>query len=200
MKPDHDSNTAETFPPSMSATLADIYSFLALLMRYPEESFFDDEILDTLEDLLKSLDLQPYQERIAYWRSSVADQLLDAQVEYTRLFINGAPHVIAPPYGSVYLEGEQSLQGKSTETTRDFYRQYGFDIVNKAEPADHISLELEFLSCLYRQEEITAAEKFLHTFFRPWFEPFYQQLMPELRHPLYEVSMQLISFFVQEDQ
>ncbi len=199
MKPDNNSNL-ETSLPSVSTTLADIFAFLALLMRYPEASFFDDEFLDTLEDLLKSLDLQPHQERIASWRSSIADQLLDAQVEYTRLFINAAPHLIAPPYGSVYLESERSLQGKSTETTRDFYRRYGFDIINKAEPADHISLELEFLSCLYRQEEVTAAEKFLHTIFLPWFEPFYQQLMPELRHPLYEVSIQLISFFVQEDQ
>ena len=199
MKPDNDSNL-ETSLPSVSTTLADIFAFLALLMRYPEASFFDDEFLDTLEDLLKSLDLQPHQERIASWRSSIADQLLDAQVEYTRLFINAAPHLIAPPYGSVYLESERSLQGKSTETTRDFYRRYGFDIINKAEPADHISLELEFLSCLYRQEEVTAAEKFLRTIFLPWFEQFYQQLMPELRHPLYEVSIQLISFFVQEDQ
>ena len=199
MKPDNNSNL-ETSLPSVSTTLADIFAFLALLMRYPEASFFDDEFLDTLEDLLKSLDLQPHQERIASWRSSIADQLLDAQVEYTRLFINAAPHLIAPPYGSVYLESERSLQGKSTETTRDFYRRYGFDIINKAEPADHISLELEFLSCLYRQEEVTAAEKFLYTIFLPWFEPFYQQLMPELRHPLYEVSIQLISFFVQEDQ
>ena len=199
MKPDNDSNL-ETSLPSVSTTLADIFAFLALLMRYPEASFFDDEFLDTLEDLLKSLDLQPHQERIASWRSSIADQLLDAQVEYTRLFINAAPHLIAPPYGSVYLESERSLQGKSTETTRDFYRRYGFDIVNKAEPADHISLELEFLSCLYRQGEVTAAETFIRTLLLPWFEQFYQQLMPELRHPLYEVSIQLISFFVQEDQ
>ena len=184
----------------MSATLADIFAFLALLMRYPDGSFFDDQFLDTLEHLLDKLDLEPLRQRVSAWRSSVDNQLLDAQVEYTRLFINGAPHVIAPPYGSVYLEGERSLQGRSTETTRDFYRRYGFDIVNKAEPADHLSLELEFLSCLYRQEEMTAAEKFLRTLFLPWFEQFYQQLMPELRHPLYEVSMQLISYFVQEDQ
>ncbi len=184
----------------MSTTLADIFAFLALLMRYPEDSFFDDELLDSLEDLLDRLNLQPHREKITSWRSCVDDPLLDAQIAYTRLFINDAPHLIAPPYGSVYLESEQSLQGNSTETTRNFYLQYGFDIVNKAEPADHISLELEFLSCLYRQEEITAAETFIHTLFLPWFELFYQQIMPELRHPLYEVSIQLISFFVQEDQ
>ena len=199
MKPDTDFNK-ETSSPSVSTTLADIFAFLALLMRYPEKSFFDDEFLDTLENLLDKLDLEPLRQKISAWRSSVDDQLLDAQVEYTRLFINAAPQLIASPYGSVYLETERSLQGKSTETTRDFYRRYGFDIVNKAEPADHISLELEFLSCLYRQEEITAAETFVRTLFFPWFEQFYQQLMPELRHPLYEVSIQLISYFVQEDQ
>ncbi len=199
MKPDTDSNT-DSLSPTVSTTLADIFAFLALLVRYPEDSFFDDELLDSLEDLLDRLNLQPHREKITSWRSCADDPLLDAQIEYTRLFINDAPHLTAPPYGSVYLEREQSLQGNSTETTRDFYLQYGFDIVNKAEPADHISLELEFLSCLYRQEEITAAETFIHTLFLPWFKLFYQQIMPELRHPLYEVSIQLISFFVQEDQ
>ncbi|HHB77383.1 MAG TPA: hypothetical protein ENK84_12735 [Desulfobulbus sp.] len=199
MKPDNDSNR-EISSPSVSTTLADIFGFFALLMRYPKKSFFDDEFLDTLENLLAKLDLEPLRQKICAWRSSVDDPLPDAQIEYTRLFINAAPHLIAPPYGSVYLESEVSLQGKSTETTRDFYRRYGFDIVNTAEPADHISLELEFLSCLYRQHEITAAETFVRTLFLPWFEQFYHQLMAELRHPLYEVSIQLISLFVQEDQ
>ena len=199
MKLKNDS-TEETSAPSVSSTLADMLGFLALLMRYPEKSYFDDEFLDTLEHLLAQLDLEPLRQKICTWRSSVDDLLFDVQVEYTRLFINGAPHVIAPPYGSVYLESEGALQGKSTETTRDYYRRYGFDIVNTAEPADHISLELEFLSCLYRQQEITAAETFVRTLFLPWFERFYQHLMAELRHPLYAVSIQLISLFVQEDQ
>lgn len=199
MKPLDSSNMGEASSPDESANLADIFAFLALLMRYPEDSFFDDELLDTLESLLTRLNLHQLHQKITVWRASVTDPLLDAQVEYTRLFINAAPHLVAPPFGSVYLEGDQSLQGKSTEKTRDFYRQYGFDIINAAEPADHISLELEFLSCLYRRQAADGAETFLHTLFFPWFYQFSQRITPELRHPFFEVSIQLITLFVKED-
>ncbi len=199
MKPLEPSNMGEASSPDESAHLADIFAFLALLMRYPEDTFFDDEFLDTLESLLIRLNLHQLHQKITVWRASVADPLLDAQIEYTRLFINTAPHLVAPPFGSVYLEGDKSLQGKSTEKTRDFYRQYGFDIVNAAEPADHIFLELEFLSCLYRQGEDEAADTFSRTLLLPWFYQFSQKITPELRHPFFEVSIQLITLFVKED-
>ena len=193
-------NIAATVSPAELATFADIFAFLALLMRYPEKSFFDNEFLDTLENLLGRLDLEHFQHKITKWRASINDPLLDVQVEYTRLFINDAPNLVAPPYGSVYLESDGTLQGKTTEATRAFYRQYGFDITNISEPADHISLELEFVSRLYRQGDAEAAETFLSTLFLPWFTRFMEKLTPELRHPFFTVTMQLISLFIKEEQ
>lgn len=183
-----------------SESLADVFGFLALLMRYPEPTFFDNDFLDLLEALLTSLNFDSEKEAIACWRTSVQDVLLDAQVEYTRLFINAAPHVIAPPYAAVYLDGDKTLQGKSTEKTRDFYREHGFDLKSETEPADHIQFELEFLSCLFREKQFEAAEIFLHSLFRPWFNTFQHRVLEENRHPLYRVSLQLITFFTKEEQ
>jgi TorA maturation chaperone TorD len=181
-------------------SLANIFAYLAMLMRYPDSSFFDDEFLDSLQTLLASLHLKTEQQDIINWRTTVKDPLLDAQLEYTRLFINAVPHVIAPPYAAIYMDGDKTLQGKTTERTRDFYREHGFDLVSEAEPADHIQFELEFLSCLFREEAFDSADDFLTTLFRPWFERFLSKTLEEKGHPLYQVSVQLIDYFTKEEQ
>ncbi|MEA2114973.1 MAG: molecular chaperone TorD family protein, partial [Thermodesulfobacteriota bacterium] len=124
--------------------LADVYDFLALTMRYPAPSFLTEDFLDVFEELLGSFDMLSEQEEIRTCRQQDNNIVDTLQIEYTRLFINGIPHIIAPPYGSFYLDGDHTLQGKSTKRARDFYRQYGYDIADTSEPADHIRLELEF--------------------------------------------------------
>lgn len=200
MKMNGDSHEHKTSAMDESEYFADLFAFLALLMRYPESSFFDTELLDTLEILLTRLDLEKARLEISNWRNSVEDPLLDAQLEYTRLFINAVPHVIAPPYASVYQDGDVSLQGKTTEKIRDFYRQHGFDIVASTQPADHIRFQLEFLSCLYRNEQFESAEIFLNTLFLPWFDKFRQKVIQEMSQPLYRISVELIHYFVKEEQ
>ena len=54
------------------------------------------------------------------------DLIEELQIEYTRLFINGVPHVVAPPYGSVYLD--KSLQGLHVAKTLTYYREKGLNI------------------------------------------------------------------------
>lgn len=182
--------------------LADVYSFLALCMRYPDPSFLTDEFLDVFEELLVSLGLHDQQKEIStYRKSNSKDTLLDdLQIAYTRLFINAAPHLIAPPYGSFYLDGDRTLQGKTTRTTRDFYREYGYDITDPSEPADHIRFELEFLSALLKENHYEAENTFLTTLFRLWFTQFYNRVLEDKGHPFYRVSVQLIDFFTKEDQ
>lgn len=180
--------------------LADVYGFLALTMRYPDTSFLTEDFLDVFENLLASLDMVSEQEKIRACRQQAGNLVDTLQVEYTRLFINGVPHIIAPPYGSFYLDGDHTLQGKSTRRARDFYRQYGYDITDTSEPADHIRFELEFLAALTRDNELEAEEQFLKTIFRPWFSSFYKRVLDEKGHPYYLVSTKLIDVFTKEEQ
>ncbi len=186
--------------------LANIYGLLALTMRYPDASFFTDDFLDVFEELLVSLNMGSAQEEINNWRrsddlhSDIDKCMNDLQIEYTRLFINAAPHLIAPPYGSFYLDGDRTLQGKSTQKTRDFFRQYGYDLADESEPADHIRFELEFLSALLKENQLEAENTFLTTIFRPWFTQFNNRVLEDKGHPFYRVSVQLIDFFTKEDQ
>lgn len=74
------------------------------------------------------------------------------EVDYAQLFV-GPFLVLAPPYGSVYLEGERRIMGDSTMDALLFYRDSGFDLApDFKEAPDHIAAELEFLHALVCRE------------------------------------------------
>ena len=179
--------------------LSEFYLFLSLTMRYPDAVFLTDEFLDTYENLLAGLDLEKEQQRIHACRQEDDNLLQTLKLEYTRLFINAVPHVIAPPYASIYRDGDHDLQGKTTEQTRDFYRENGYDISDSSEPADHIRFELEFLSALAGEGKFDQEEQFLQKLFRPWFTKFRDQVLAETIHPYYAVSIELIDIFTRKD-
>jgi len=184
---------------------AELFAFFALLMRYPESQFFDRELLDALQGLLNFCQLSDAMDRLAAWQAdrSMDELLNDAQVAYTHLFINAVPHVIAPPYASVYMDGDGGLQGKTTEKIRQWYLKHGFDVAVPGEPADHIRFQLEFVAALFQEDREEAAETFIRTLFIPWFKRFLHRFgeTPEAsRHPFYEASLQLIHTIVKEEQ
>ncbi len=190
----------EDAPATEAATLSTLYSFLALTMRYPDPAFCNDHFFDTLESLLASLDWQTELAEFHQWRMQPLDLLDDLRTEYTRLFINAAPRTAIPPYASVYVDGDGSLNGRTTERTRNFYRERGYDLAETTEPADHISFELDFLAALAGEARHEDEELFLQTLFRPWFERFQEKSIQEARHPFFKVSIQLIDFFTKEEQ
>lgn len=75
-------------------------------------------------------------------------------LDYTRLFL-GPTHIIAKPYGSVWLEGGNTVMGESTMAVLKLYEEGGFDMSETfREVSDHIAVELEFLYLLiYRENE-----------------------------------------------
>jgi TorA maturation chaperone TorD len=183
-----------------AATLSSIYSFLALIMRYPEPAFCNDQLFATMESLLESLAWPEELAAIREWRALPIDHTDELRTEYTRLFITSAPRKTVPPYASVYLDGDGTLYGRTTERTRDFYRERGFDLADETEPADHLCYELDFLAALAGEARFDDEELFLRTLFRPWFERFQEKSLQEARHPFYKVSIQLIDFFTKEEQ
>ena len=67
------------------------------------------------------------------------------EVDYARLFV-GPYHLLAPPYGSVYLDGARQVMGDSTLDVIKNYREAGIDVNEEfTEPPDHIAAELEFI-------------------------------------------------------
>ena len=129
-------------------------------------------------------------------------------VDFSSLFL-GPFKLLAPPYGSVYLE-DGKFMGNSTLEVRELYRQEGLDIALKDAP-DHISAELEFIYFLALKEaearensDLKQAEclrskqaSFLQTHLGQWIEAFTQNIEKNAQTNFYKIvayaTMQLVS-------
>jgi TorA maturation chaperone TorD len=70
------------------------------------------------------------------------------EIDYARLFV-GPFNLLAPPYGSVYLESERRVMGASTADVQKRYQAAGLDVATGFKDApDHIAAELEFMHFL----------------------------------------------------
>lgn len=180
-----------------ASSIATLYRFCAHSMQYPGPQWFTKDYFDSLYLLLDTLHAHQEKEAIQSALAASADPLEDLQIEYTRLFINGVPHVIAPPYGSVYLD--KSLQGLHTEKTLQFYHSHGYTLKDDADLPDHLIHQLEFLSLLADKQDSATETAFLETLFLPWFGVFHKRVKQESRHPFYSVLVQLIDYLTKED-
>ncbi|MFC1825486.1 molecular chaperone [Thermodesulfobacteriota bacterium] len=74
------------------------------------------------------------------------------KIDFTRLFI-GPYALLAPPYGSVYLENDFRVMGDSTLHALEMYRETGVNVADGFNDApDHIAAELEFIYFLIFKE------------------------------------------------
>jgi len=185
--------------PSTLALLASLYRFCGLSMRYPEPVWFNRNYLTCLYSLLQNLGACQEITAIedAFSSSSFETALEEIQIEYTRLFINEIPHVVAPPYGSVYLDG--SLQGKSTDIVLKFYRQHGYRPLEFSIPPDHLAHQLEFLASLAECGDVASERAFLSSCILPWYGQFLERVLNNARHPFYVTVVQIIAFFTEEE-
>lgn len=73
-------------------------------------------------------------------------------VDHARLFV-GPFALLAPPYGSVYLDGERRLMGSSTLEVEGCYREAGLEVAaGFSGTPDHVAAELEFMHFLAVKE------------------------------------------------
>jgi TorA maturation chaperone TorD len=128
------------------------YKGLAECYHMPSSGLY--YILIELEHQLEALDSEasPY---ITLMRSEwvgLGNENNDLRVDFARLFV-GPYALLAPPYGSVYLDGERRVMGSSTMDVHTRYLNAGLEIAaHFKEPPDHIAVELEFMHFLVVKE------------------------------------------------
>ena len=175
------------------SSLAQIYRFLGQAIRYPQADWFTNDFFNDYHGLLASLNW-PMPTPLP---SQVSKQFMeDVQVEYTRLSINAIPQVIAPPYGSAFMDG--SLNGPWADKTRDYYQKFGFSLTTKDFP-DHLVTQLDFIA-LREEEEEGGSEDFLKKIFRPWFTLFHNKVMENSTEIYLTTTIKLIDFFTREER
>jgi TorA maturation chaperone TorD len=189
----------------------DCYRFLSACFCQPQKNVFQEEKL--LQNLTKSIHrICP---EVALFSASMEESILkygneELLVEYSRLFI-GPFGVIAPPYGSVYLDGERKVMGESTMEVSRMYRNEGLSgSVDSRELPDHVAVELEFMSYLVFKEiealetsDLRAAanfvekqERFSGEFLRRWIPPFCDRIKENTENGFYAALAQCASTFI----
>jgi TorA maturation chaperone TorD len=192
-------------------TRGDCYRFLSACFCQPEKNVFQEEKL--LHNLTNSIHrLCP---EAALFSASMEESILEFEeeellVEYSRLFL-GPFGVIAPPYGSVYLEEERRVMGESTMEVSRMYRNEGLSgSVDSRELPDHVAVELEFMCYLVFKEiealetsDLRAAgefvekqERFSGEFLRRWIPPFCERIKENTENGFYAALAQCASTFI----
>lgn len=162
------------------------FKLLAACFYEPErELFFQEGLCDNLAFQLASLHMEKAAAAADSMKQALEEQDdSDLKVEYARLFV-GPFELIAPPYGSVYLEGKRMLMGESTVAVQKAYQANGLTL-EVSEAPDHIALELEFMHYLCLREGDAAAKNdceeagrlakaqafFMDRFLGPWIADF----------------------------
>jgi TorA maturation chaperone TorD len=132
------------------------------------------------------------------------------KIDHARLFV-GPFRLLAPPYGSVYLE-ESRIMGDSTLDVRDHYEREGLDTVIREAP-DHITVELEFMYYLVaKQAQATnegnlqdiqlyqqRQESFMGSHLARWLTAFTERVQKNAQTEFYRTLALLTEMFVQND-
>jgi len=142
------------YDPDKGAARENLCRYLAACYYQPGPEFAEEKVYDSMLDAATRIhpDLAAGARRLGEeFVAEGADNLL---LDYTRLFL-GPTHIIAKPYGSVWLEQQTTLMGKSTLAVLELYKEGGFEMDEEfRELPDHIAAELEFLYLLiYRENE-----------------------------------------------
>ena len=192
-----------------------IYNMLAMCYAYPDEKVYASIAaggwIREFREALHLLDEKNFDDYLRAIEQAISgakegEQLATAR-EYIRLFINAFPHVIAPPYGSFYLEKEGLVSAKTNSEVLRFYHEAGFTLKEDLHDLpNHITHELEFMGILaggesqalgiekIKLEEVQM--KFLSRFILPWVPTFCEKVAEHSDYPFYHHLGNLTKEFI----
>ena len=135
------------------------------------------------------------------------------KIDYARLFV-GPFNLLAPPYGSVYLEGERRVMGASTADVQKRYQVAGLDVATGFKDApDHIAAELEFMHFLIfkameaaNQGDVNSIvtcflnqQSFLKDHLGAWVPEFTGKIVDNAKTSFYQNLARATEAFIKED-
>ncbi|MGE4496450.1 MAG: molecular chaperone [Deferribacterales bacterium] len=137
----------ETKFPETAVIETEIYRLFALCFYPPKETILEEKtIIESLVFGLDSLGINKEAEELKTAFAETSEEALE--LDFARLFI-GPFELPCPPYGSVYLEKDRQIMGKTTMDVAAVYEAAGLQVEEEMhEPADHIAIELEFMHLL----------------------------------------------------
>jgi TorA maturation chaperone TorD len=198
-----------TIPVNKNLQLADCFKLLAVFFYEPEiELWKQKNILSRFAEGMNTItpDALPAANRMRQALTNIDEEQM--KVDYAALFV-GPFELLAPPYGSVYLERAKRIMGDSTMAVLNLYQEAGLKVDVKEAP-DHIAIELEFVHYLYsievkaaqdgdREKEIHTEKlrvHFLNTYLVPWVYRFCQNIQTGTENLFYINLAECLEVFV----
>jgi TorA maturation chaperone TorD len=189
----------------------DFCRLLSACYYQPGPEFAEEDVFGSLLGAAALID-PALEERARQMGRSFAELPLETVLlDYSRLFL-GPFHIVAKPYGSIWMEGEKIAMGESTVAVLDLYREGGFDLDEDfREMPDHIAVELEFLYLLlFKQGEARRNDdaqelaklndlksRFLEQHLGRWVAPFTDAVKAGAETVFYRTLAELTASFVQ---
>ena len=144
----------------ISFARAVIYRVLSRCFSYPDKELI--ELFDSarVEEFFHSWRLLGLNDetitQVTSWLAGFDDReaaLSELEKEFIRLFARPYPEVLVQPYGSVYVNSERLIWGRSTAEVARLYEAAGLGMNESFHDIpDHIAAELEFASYLIAEQ------------------------------------------------
>ncbi|CAM4443492.1 molecular chaperone TorD family protein [Vibrio agarivorans] len=117
-----------------------------------------------------AVDAQEQESAFSDWCKTVNSELKDTLNQDFFLLFEGGEIMVAPPWGSVYLDREEVIFGDSTVAYRQFLREHGIELdTGMREPEDQFGLMLFAVSqFLEQQTDITIVKSLFADHLFPW--------------------------------
>lgn len=191
---------------------SDIYRALSSCYNPPEKSIGDN--LKRLEAGLCATGSNAISQVVMMrGELNTAVTVFDLEVQFAKLFI-GPYQILAPPFGSIYLDNKRQIMGDSTQDVVKRYLAAGLTVDEGFNnPPDHISAELEFMHVLIIEElnclrngcadDATACLvqqfEFLDSHLGQWIEAFTNLTIQETELPYFRYLAIATRQFIKEE-
>ncbi len=192
-------------------TRGDCYRLLSACFYQPQkEAFIQEEFFKNLGGLLKQTSADAATHASVMEKAFLKCSEDDLLVAYAKLFV-GPNELLAPPYGSVYLDGEKMLMGDSTMEVIKMYEKQGLSMDSEFRNLpDHVTVEMEFMYYLIFKETealdksewdialdyLKTQELFLDNFLKRWFKPFCDKIKQGTDNEFYTSLVDCVSVFI----
>lgn len=189
----------------------DGYRLLSACFYQPQqETFLQEEFFKNLEGLLRPISPDAAAHVSEMGKAFLKYSEEDLLVVYAKLFV-GPNELLAPPYGSVYLDGEKMVMGDSTLEAIKMYEEQGLFIDSGfGNLPDHVTVELEFMYYLIFKEVealeksqwdavldlIKTQELFFDKFLGRWVKPFCDKIKEGTGNEFYTSLADCVSVFI----
>jgi len=189
------------------------YYHLARLFELPDAFLVEEQVLDKLHAALAAVNEEAAEHAAQVARSFDDEGLERVRRDHIKLFV-GPEQLLAPPYGSVYLDAQHEIMGPSTLDAARLYQAAGMlKAPSLKEPPDHVRVELDFMHrTIERTLEAVHAEAwdeaeglievqiaFLQNHLSRWVTPFAKVLRTGAATGFYRHAAGALEAFVRQE-